>query len=55
MQQEEIIADLRKNDYNLPHPERQHYQDLIQDSLQRLGLETFVPWNQVSLVVAVAS
>lgn len=33
--------------YDLPEEEVAAYKALLKDSKERLGLESFVPWNQV--------
>lgn len=33
--------------YGLPEDEVRSYKALLKDSKERLGLESFVPWNQV--------
>lgn len=50
--QEEIITSMRKQHYNLPEDVVVAYKALLEDSKARLGLDSFVPWNQVAYVCA---
>ncbi len=49
--QEEIITELRKKHFNLTPEEVTWLQALTTDAKARLGLEVFVPWNQVREVL----